>query len=690
MKRDPEGSFVFASDARVMSSRADALTDDQRQALGEVISEYFGKLDSDEGIRAPEGRILRAFDYCDSRNVDDLIDRAIVPALAASLVEQPAQLMAQDALAAIETFEIVGDNNDSREPNADDRFILTEFIAHAFGGYPIEQPAAAPAIELSRVKETLESGGGFWRTCSGCHESEDGHPVGEYPYSEVLQCDLGAGCAECGGIGAVWDNTDYDDMAAFLDRQEETDETSQVATSANETGAEGSADEPYQVTIDVRDLFAYLRAAWREGQHYDREDFPDQADSWSAASDYAIKTIERWTSINPAMAAAAPADERAAWDRTRHALAVAMVGFASRTGSRNLDAAVHVLDALTEPGSPLAWLCTARAVASPAAEPVRTDVTYDDVVSACDAHGIALPVEAIDAAVALINHFAAPQPAQADAPAEAREVIVPLNEPVTIRKALLAGRTARVVLSGGDGTVAAVHLVNIGLTGWVLTKETADAYAKGFNQAAKWMQDAMCGAPADAGEPIGQHDLSTSTGGRAYIAEFFAKRLRRHDFGSYIAEWLAADFACALAQYLSEHDAASRAEPCVDLPRFPTMLRKMWSGGEVQRWIDENVAPRAPLTNAVRDVLAERRRHVEQEGWTPEHDDQHTDGAMARAAACYAYPELIAIAGLRTWPWDTTWWKPSAPRRNLVKAVALGIAEIERLDRAAARAGEHQ
>ncbi|HIE5943627.1 hypothetical protein [Burkholderia cepacia] len=53
-------------------------------------------------------------------------------------------LTAQAALAAIETFEIVGDNNDSREPNADDRFILTEFIAYAFGGYPVKQPAAAP------------------------------------------------------------------------------------------------------------------------------------------------------------------------------------------------------------------------------------------------------------------------------------------------------------------------------------------------------------------------------------------------------------------------------------------------------------------------------------------------------------------------------------------------------------------
>ncbi|KVO82436.1 hypothetical protein WL21_08940 [Burkholderia ubonensis] len=36
------------------------------------------------------------------------------------------------------------------------------------------------------------------------------------------------------------------------------------------------------------------------------------------------------------------------------------------------------------------------------------------------------------------------------------------------------------------------------------------------------------------------------------------------------------------------------------LPCFPVVLRKMWSGGEVQHWIDENVAPRAA---ALRDAL---------------------------------------------------------------------------------------
>ncbi|KGS34527.1 hypothetical protein X962_2005 [Burkholderia pseudomallei MSHR7343] len=78
--------------------------------------------------------------------------------LAASPVEQPALLTAQDALAAIETFEIVGDNNDSREPNAEDRFILTEFVAHLFGGFRVELSAAAPAS----ANETGAKGAQSW------------------------------------------------------------------------------------------------------------------------------------------------------------------------------------------------------------------------------------------------------------------------------------------------------------------------------------------------------------------------------------------------------------------------------------------------------------------------------------------------------------------------------------------------
>ena len=75
------------------------------------------------------------------------------------------------------------------------------------------EKAAAIPDELAGVPEALKEGGGFWCTCTGCYESEDGHPVGYYPHSKILGCALGGGCSECGGIGAVWDTTDYAAMA---------------------------------------------------------------------------------------------------------------------------------------------------------------------------------------------------------------------------------------------------------------------------------------------------------------------------------------------------------------------------------------------------------------------------------------------------------------------------------------------
>lgn len=38
-------------------------------------------------------------------------------------------------------------------------------------------------------------------SCTGCLESEDGHPVGDYPYDEKAKCLLGMGCSECGYTG---------------------------------------------------------------------------------------------------------------------------------------------------------------------------------------------------------------------------------------------------------------------------------------------------------------------------------------------------------------------------------------------------------------------------------------------------------------------------------------------------------
>ncbi|AWF66844.1 hypothetical protein CSB92_0533 [Pseudomonas aeruginosa] len=136
------------------------------------------------------------------------------------------------------------------------------------------------------------------------------------------------------------------------------------------------------------------------------------------------------------------------------------------------------------------------------------------------------------------------------------------------------------------------------------------------------------------------------------------------------------------------------------------LLRKLSTNGLMQfSTVDEEMAVQAALGGAPvaqagqvpqawLDVQAERRRQVEAEGWTPEHDDGHSHGQMARAAACYALAGssapndgTAALLVSLAWPWDEQWWKPSTARRDLVKACALALAEIERLDRAAATQG---
>lgn len=90
------------------------------------------------------------------------------------------------------------------------------------------------------------------------------------------------------------------------------------------------------------------------------------------------------------------------------------------------------------------------------------------------------------------------------------------------------------------------------------------------------------------------------------------------------------------------------------------------------------------VTAAAADVLAERQRQVAAEGWTAERDDSYQNSELADAAACYAiHAHNQGFSTPAHWPWSTTWWKQTNPRRDLVKAGALILAEIERIDRAA-------
>ncbi len=109
------------------------------------------------------------------------------------------------------------------------------------------------------------------------------------------------------------------------------------------------------------------------------------------------------------------------------------------------------------------------------------------------------------------------------------------------------------------------------------------------------------------------------------------------------------------------------------------------------------------MISGIELITEERKRQIEKEGWTPEHDDEHVNEEIALAAACYVTPQNhlkfqpegffrgegdFKIPTL--WPWAAKWYKPSPDPKienriiELVKSGALIAAEIDRLQRALA------
>lgn len=96
------------------------------------------------------------------------------------------------------------------------------------------------------------------------------------------------------------------------------------------------------------------------------------------------------------------------------------------------------------------------------------------------------------------------------------------------------------------------------------------------------------------------------------------------------------------------------------------------------------------METGVELISQERHRQIHEEGWHPEHDNEHIEGELALAATAYAKESLYAD--------KITEWRPRVPEnfpinwnpagrfppsriRTLVKAGALIAAEIDRLQR---------
>lgn len=86
------------------------------------------------------------------------------------------------------------------------------------------------------------------------------------------------------------------------------------------------------------------------------------------------------------------------------------------------------------------------------------------------------------------------------------------------------------------------------------------------------------------------------------------------------------------------------------------------------------------FSNAAYDITAERRRQIEKNGYDYLHDDEHINNELVDAALAFAYNEKDF------WPWGDNSWKEvvehnHSKRDMLVRAAALLMAEIERIDR---------
>ncbi|HHM6343032.1 TPA: hypothetical protein ACRMOT_001333 [Pseudomonas aeruginosa] len=99
-------------------------------------------------------------------------------------------------------------------------------------------------------------------------------------------------------------------------------------------------------------------------------------------------------------------------------------------------------------------------------------------------------------------------------------------------------------------------------------------------------------------------------------------------------------------------------------------------------------APGKEVPQAWLDVQAERRRQVEVEGYHGFRDNHYISYELSKAARAYIEVSWHALSGglpckkPESWPWMAG-FKWSDGRTMLVKAGALILAEIERLDRAA-------
>lgn len=131
----------------------------------------------------------------------------------------------------------------------------------------------------------------------------------------------------------------------------------------------------------------------------------------------------------------------------------------------------------------------------------------------------------------------------------------------------------------------------------------------------------------------------------------------------------------------------------------------------IRRWNEYRRGRGIPpdFLHAAQEIADERWKQITRESYTLDHDDRLVSGELASGAAAYclsaasrnsidgfaavqvhaaAIPGTSVDAIRKAWRRNISVFKPTYPRRDLIKAGAMIVAEIGRIDRASAKRAE--
>lgn len=512
------------------------------------------------------------------------------------------------------------------------------------------------------------------------------------------------------------------------------------------------ADAKYAVIVDRRDLFDYLRAAWREGSSVG---LVDGAESWHKATDYAEGALKGWSTMRTAVAtqptvhaaAGAPAqaqpDERALFEAKIRELSNGEPDFSSPAAMWAW-AAWQARAALSaSPSAPVGYMRLLK-------DGTKMGLSFDKLEEPLIEGWLQVPVflepsapsvQAEPVAQVVAGKYAARLEWLSD---EAMQSVAPGTK-------LYTGAAPATNPMCERKTNHIMQREGYEKTGYVLKKAgericVSDGGAVAWFTAEQWnwlmfnrdhvefaWPKPIGAAPAEQAtqQQVGEYEtkLEQQVGAlqrenddlRTLLnierARYFTEHGVLHDRvtgqhlwtqdqydeavrnaradgpaintsasqKSIIGVWNdALEEAALICDRVNNHDDPLTASDCAGY------IRELKSAAP----LEAHACAVDAKTQAARDVLDERRRQIEQEGWTPEHDDEHARGELSYAAAAYAVEVGHLLSGMLPdasreppfcWPWDKKWWKSRSVRQNLVKAGALVLAEIERLDRAASQ-----